>query len=380
MLPLRVLHVISGLRTGGAEAMLYKLAAALDPSRFENRVVSLLDCGTYGPRLEALGVRVAALHLDKGRLLRRVRELGTVVSSFRPQIIQGWMYHGNLAGTLARRIAAARSVLVWNIRQSLYDLDREKGTTALAIVVGATLSRLPHAIVYNSAESAGQHERRGYSSARRRLIPNGFDCALFRPDAEARDRMRRSLGFTQEPVVGFIARYHPMKDHRGFLRAAALVRNQIPTVRFVMVGAGVDPSNPDLRAVIASLQLERAVKLLGERPDVPDLLNAMDVLACASAWGEAFPNVLGEAMACGLPCVATDVGDSARVIADAGFVVAPRDYESLAHSLCSLLSMRHEQRLDLGAAARRRITDNYSISAVARQYEALYEESANFAL
>lgn len=372
---LRIEHVITGLRTGGAEMMLLKLLSAAD-SDFDSTVVSLADGGAVGPRISALGVPVHALKMNRStpnptkglalmRLTRRIR----------PQLIQGWMYHGNVMASWARLGATGRVPVLWNIRQTVYDLARERRVTAMVIRIGAILSRFPAAIIYNSHTSARQHEALGYRQDKRVIIPNGFDCSLFRPNQEARDKIRHELGVPSDAVlIGLIARYHPMKDHAGFLRAAGRLAGSTPGVRFLLAGTGVHLDEPALAKLIQEAGLDGRVFLLGECSDTASLNAALDIACSSSAWGEGFSNSVGEAMACGVPCVVTDIGDSAFLVSETGLAVPPNDVEALASAMADLTSLESQCRRRLGEAARRRIQAEFSLESVVRRYEELYRE------
>lgn len=371
----RVLHVITDVAVGGAEMMLLKLASRSHKDRFTHAVVSLDGDGALVWRFRDAGIEVHALGLSPSRV--RLAPLATLrarVRDFDPMVIQGWMYHGNLAGLLGRWLAGSRAALAWNIRQTLYDLGDEKRMTAAVIRAGAVLSRRPAAIVYNSAVSARQHEQFGYSPSRRQLIPNGFDCDALAPDPEARRRMRAGLGLRErDVVVGLVARFHPMKDHQTFVAAAARVAVAHAQARFLIVGRGVSAGDAGVVAAIDHAGLRDRTIVLEERHDIGELLNAIDIACLSSAWGEGFSNAIGEAMACGVPCVVTDVGDSAAIVAETGAVVAPRDPGALASAIGGLVSAGPERRRALGEAARRRIEGRFSLSAVVAQYEALYD-------
>jgi glycosyltransferase involved in cell wall biosynthesis len=369
-----VVHIITGLSTGGAEMMLYKILSTLDRENYESIVISLLDKGLIGPRIEELGVRVFALNMRRGiphpgcllRLRRLLRQLG-------PDIIHGWMYHGNIAATLASWSVRSKVPVLWNIRQSLYKIGNERLLTRLVIRASSVLAFAPECIVYNSRISAEQHERMGYRKSARRLIPNGFDTREFRPDSGRRASIRNELGIPDEVfLIGMIARFHPMKDHAGFLEAAAVLRKKGIKARFLLAGHEVDGGNPVIMATIKSLGLEEDVVLLGERTDVSFLNPAVDIACSSSAWGEAFPNVIGEAMACGVPCVATDVGDSSWIIADTGYTVPPGDPHALAAAWERLATMNPFERGKLGTAARNRVVKYFELEKITKQYEQLY--------
>lgn len=351
--------------------MLLKLCSKLDRRRFAPSVISLSDKGVIGPRIEALGIPVYTLKMRPSRpSLTGLLRLRKLVLTLRPNLFQGWMYHGNLAASLA----AGSGSVVWGIRQSLYGLDKERVLTRWVIRLGAVMSRYPRAIVYNSRTSAHQHEVFGFDSSRTCIIPNGFDTEAFRPDENARISIRQELGLSNnEVLIGLIGRYHPMKDHRNFLNAAALLGKEFPDTHFLLAGCEVNTGNPALSAMIEEFGLSNRVLLLGERRDIPQLNAALDIASSASAWGEGFANVIGEAMSCGVPCVVTDVGDSAWIVGDTGRVVARRDPVALATAWKSLIMLGRDERHVLGIRARQRVIEKFSLESVVKQYEDLYE-------
>lgn len=368
------MHIITGLPTGGAETALLKLLSA-NNGNWESAVVSLMDEGTIGPRIAALGVPVHCLGIRRGRPNpARALSLMSITRQFRPHLIQGWMYHGNLAASLASVSMRRRVPVLWNIRQSLEGVAEERRLTQSMIRLGALLSWHPANIIYNSSISARQHEIFGYRGLRRVVIPNGFDCQIFRPDNEARHHVRKELGIGIDTfLIGLIARFHPVKDHASFLRAANLVARTHPHVRFILIGEGLTGEAPAVTKLIREQHLESRVFLLGERPDTPRLTAALDI-ACSASLGEGFSNTIGEAMACGIPSVVTDVGESSLVVANTGLSVRPRDPEALAQAIDRLIDAGPEKRQQLGAAARRRIQTEFSLPAIARRYEDLYRE------
>ncbi len=376
---IRVCHIITGLYAHGAERMLHKLLSGLDRERFDPTVISLMGKGTLGPAIEAMGIPVLTVDLPRGRphpagLLRLIRH----VQAARPDILQGWMYHGNLAASLAAHFAPGHPPVFWNIRQSLYDLGHEKRLTRWLIQLSAKVSGSAGRIIYNSATSARQHEALGFRKDRRILIPNGFGIDDFSPDPLPRNRVRREWGFTdQHIVIGLAARYHPMKDHDNFLQAAASVAARHDRVRFVLAGLNVDNGNTALQQRIHELGLGGRIRLLGEIQEMRGFYQGLDIAALTSAWGEGFPNVLGEAMATGVPCVATDVGDSATIIGDTGLTVAPRHAAALSTALSTLIDAGQAKRRHWGEKARDRIIQEYALPNIIEDYAALYTRRAD---
>jgi glycosyltransferase involved in cell wall biosynthesis len=372
---MRVLHVITGLRTGGAEMMLLKLLSSYQKSPIRSVVVSLTDRGTVGARIATLGVPVFALGLTKKRPLigAAISRLRQICTDFSPSLIQGWMYHGNLAATLTSWLQRKKSPVVWNVRASFYGFSGMPMNTAMAIRLGAILSGKPAAIIYNSELSSRQHEAQGYSGRRRIVIPNGFDCAAFRPSSAARRRLRAELGLAPDAaIVGLIGRFHPMKDHENFIRAAALLDRRGRSAAYVLVGQGLDASNRVVMGMLHKHGMQNRVFLLGERQNVAELTAALDVACSASAWGEGFSNTIGEAMACGIPCVVTDVGDSRHIVGKGGTVVPARDALALGDAIGQLLEAGPDFRSEMGANARRRVQQLFSLDVVTMEYETLY--------
>ena len=374
---IRLVHVINSFEFGGAEAMLCNLVARADRGRFDVSVVSLIDNLTVaGPVLEA-GVPLVTMGMKPGLPdPRGIARLAAHLRRERPDVVQTWMDHSNLIGGLAAR-AAGRARVVWGVHHSQHVPGVAKRSTLMTVSACAMLSRrLPARIVVCSEHARTLYAGQGFDAGRMHVIPNGFDTARFRPDLEARLAVRREIGVGPEtPLVGLAARYDPVKDHATFLRAAALLARERPDANFLLCGAGVDAANAELTAQVESLGLRDRCHLIGPRRDMPRVYAALDV-AASSSISEAFPLAVGEAMACGVPCAATDVGDSALIVGDTGRVVPPRDPPALAAAWDELLAMTPGARRELGAAARRRVCERFDLGAVTRRYEALYSELA----
>ena len=369
----RVVHVITGLNTGGAERMLWKLLAHADLATFDMHVLCLRGEGSVGEEIRALGIPVTCLDIQSpmgvfkasSKLRRYLREVS-------PDILQGWMYHGNLAAWFGRLLMSSKIPLIWGVRQSLYKLRWEKPSTATVIIFSALISRSASKILYNSHSARGHHERLGYSPERGESIPNGFEIKSDFSNEEARANIRRELGVQEEtPLVGMVARFDPKKGHSNFLAAAKLIADRHANVQFVLIGRGIGGDSPMFQQAGALSPLSGRIHLLGERKDALALAAGLDVSVTPSI-SEGFANAIGEAMSCGIPCVVTDVGDSARVLGGCGRVVPPNDSLKLAQAIFELLLLPVEARLSLGLQARRRINDEYSISVVAGRYQALY--------
>jgi len=370
----RILFISTGLGTGGAEMTLLRLLGAL-PETVSTAVVSLTVEDAIGKQIEDLGVPVHALQLGvKLSALGAGSRLAAITRAFRPDVIQGWMYHANLAAHWVRRQSMPSVPLAWGIRQSLSGARREKLTTRAVIKLGAWLSPAADAIVYNAQRSAEDHESKGFAGTRRVVIPNGVDCEAFRPDPGKRTQLRHTLGIGDETLLlGQVARYHPMKGHAILLDAVSTLRRRGLAVEVLMAGKGVDEANAELQSRCRKLDLTGHVHLLGRRGDVDDLWQAVDVGVSPSEWGEGFPTAVAEAMACGVPCVVTDVGDSALLVSDRSLVVAPGKPVTLADAIAGLARAGADARRALGQRLRERVAAQYGVDLMAQRFLGLYE-------
>lgn len=369
-----VVHVITGLNVGGAERALFTLLTGGLEGPFRNHVISLMEEGHYGPLLREAGVGVTCLNMRSRRPdLAAVLRLRQILRRQAPQIIQGWMYHGNIAATFGAAGMCLAPKLVWNVRSSLDAFDEHGGLTRGLINLGSWISRRPTAIIYNCERSRAQHEAVGYAKSKGRVIPNGFDTALWSPDGGDRVRVRATLGVNQDGfLLGFVGRHHPHKDLRNLLIALAPVMAAQSAVHAVFIGRGIDQQAADLAPLFGKLPSDR-VHLHGERDDVPTLMRGLDLL-CLPSRTEGFPNVVGEAMATEVPCVVTDVGDAAFIVGDAGWVVPPRDSKALAEAINEAVILSAPSRHRRGAAARARILRDYSLGSVVELYRGLYNQ------
>jgi glycosyltransferase involved in cell wall biosynthesis len=368
----RVVHVITGLGAGGAQKSLVTLLSSLGSGAMSHLVVSLTEDGIYGSDLRQLGVEVACVGMNRGRpSVLGLRRLLRRATAWEPDVIQGWMYHGNVAATLTGSLLRKKTRVIWNIRHSLDSYSEEKRSLKIAIWLNKVLGESASTIIYNSWKSKHQHELFGMPSARSRVIANGFDPNTWKPSEQARIALRNELGIDRSaPIIGHVARLDPAKDHQCFFSAIRTIANVDPTVHFVLVGLGVDPQNPFVTLLAQGINTKR-LHLMGERRDISRLMPGIDIF-CLTSRTESFPNVLGEAMSCGLACVSTDVGDCRMLLGPSGIVVPCGDPQALSIALLEVLRLGSSGRELLGAGARERIQNLYSVDAMMRQYLALY--------
>ena len=370
--------VINGTGDGGAERMLARVLTRLRPDEFDLKVFSLNEYGTAGKQLTDAGIPVHAMEL----LNRRVNPLDIAVVArelkrFQPDVVQCWMYLGNLYGGLAAKLVRRDLPILWNIRHSTLDPQLDSRSLRFSAWIGGKLSRwIPNRIILNSEAARAAHRQVGYVDDKLEVIPNGFDTDSFCPDPISRQRIREELDIADDtPLVGIVGRFHPNKDHRTFVQAARIVADRLPNAHFVLVGYDQVFTLADLWSWIDAVGLRDRFHLLGKRSDVAAIDASLDVAVCSSTT-EGFPNVIGEAMSCGVPCVATDVGECREVVGDTGRIVPKQDAHSLGHAIADLLSLPHEARTTLGQAARQRVVERYDIDQIVSRYRQLWRETA----
>lgn len=376
---IKIVHVITGLSVGGAETMLYKLLSETRNTKFEPSVISLTDVGPVGEKIRSLGVQVRGLGMrtDRPNAFRLVR-LVSWLRGEAPDIVQTWMYHADFFGGIATRLSG-RAPLAWGLRQSNLDPETSRRTTVWIAKLNARMSGwMPDRIVCCSEASQRVHSELGYRDDKMVVIPNGFDLATYKPDPEARISIRRELGVRDNTrLVGIVARSDPQKDHRTFVQAAGRLNVSLPDVHFVLCGSRVTQKNQDLTQWIREARIADNCHLLGQRSDIPRITAALDLATSSSSYGEGFPNVIGEAMASGVPCAVTDVGDSGLIVGGAGKVVPAKDPCALAEAWRALLELSPSERNTLSAAARDRVTKNFELGQVCSRYASLHEELAS---
>ena len=369
---MKVLHVIAGLNNGGAEAVLSRLAIFGQKSGDHHHVVSLMDRGIYADQLEQAGVAVSALNMLRGRItLGGLLKLYKIIKQVQPDVVQTWMYHADLIGGVLARVAGVKAV-VWGVRHANFDPDKNNRVTLLIVKICARLSNIvPTKIISCSVIASELHKSIGYCSNKFVVIPNGYSLDKFKPEAQGRLAIRAELRIPSDSfVLGMVARFDPQKDHQNLINALGLLMQSDQEFICLLIGLGMDEQNAPLMAELSSTGVAKQVKLLGPRNDISAILNAIDVHVLSSL-GEAFPNVLAEAMACGTPCVATNVGDASLILGEHGWVVSARNPTALAGGLTQAKALFENDRQawqELQRACRAHIVLNFELKQMCDRY------------
>lgn len=368
-----VTHVITDLADGGAQSSLFVMCQ--HEQNCKHRVISLSGMGKYGSLLSEIGAEVYCLDMPRGRVTAKgFRKLVQLLRYEHSDVVQCWMYHANLLTSLAGLVARQTNI-VWGIHHTTLDRETTRLSTLVVAKIAGYLSYLlPSAVICCAEASRETHKRFGYDTKKMRVIPNGYDLEKFYPNHQSGSHFRKNLGLPEESsVIGFVARLNPQKDHNNLLEAVAHLKRKGVAVRCLLAGTGLEPKSSPLIEAIKELDLNDSIILLGPVDDVPALMNALDIHVMSSSYGEAFPNVLSEAMACGTPCVATDVGDAAFIIGQTGLVVSPRKPTELAAAIESLLNSKPSDKwATLKARARERVTENFSIEKICERHREIW--------
>ena len=370
----KIVHIISGLKSGGAERSLFNICNSNISDYFIQSVICLGDKAIYGDKLEELGVEVYYLNFKNNNKLYAFLNFKNIIKKISPDIVQGWMTHGNFASVLAYFILSGRPSLFWNIRQTVYKLKHEYILTRFLFLINILLSRLPNGIISNANISIKQLIKFGYKNDSFILIPNGFDTNYWKPDHNLRQIERNKLKFNDNDfVLGYVGRYHPMKNIKLLLESFHKLSQQNSKVKLVIVGQNLNNYNINEKSIIDMIP-QNQILIIDNTEDVKKYYNIFDLLILCSAWGEGFPNVLGEAMSSELCCISTPVGDTPDILEDVGYLVPLDDVDLIIEKVKNCMD-NPEELNKLGRKARIKILNQYSMEKTINTYLNIYLNS-----
>jgi len=365
---IRIVHLITGLGSGGAENMLYKLIKYSDKSKYYHEVISLMDEGIIGKRIRDEGVKIHSLNVSKANIFKSILNARRICKDF--DIINTWLYHADIFGFLIAKILLTKK-LIWNIRHSNLDKDANKSRTLMIVKINALLSKKLDCITFNSNKALETHLTIGYKNKDTIVIPNGFELDKFSFNEEKREILRRSLNIVKEnKALITVGRWDIQKDYETLFKALNEIKNEHANFKMIMVGTKLDEHNRELCDLALQYDLREELMLLGRRNDISELLSAADCYI-SSSLGESFSNSIGEAMACALPCIVTDVGDSKQIVGETNYVVNAKDFKGLAEAIGRFLEKSESPR---NFNSRNRIVENFDIKKVVKDYERNYQD------
>ena len=359
-----MVHVITNFAgVGGAEMMLSRLIQATG-QQYEHVIIALMKTSeVYQNTLDHCQAHYA-LGWNGLNTLGTIQKLRTLLKQLAPQTVQCWMYHANVLTSLSVLGLKQKPKVIWSIHHSLASPKDESISTKIALGLGKLLSKQPQAIIYCAHSAMQQHQAFGFHNPNSHVIANGVYLDRFQPNPELQDPM----------VIGFAGRYHPAKGYPYLFETMAKLKDQ-PVV-FRIAGGGASLNNPEVKALFDQYQLDQdKVQLLDQISDMPTFYQSIDVFLMTSIT-EGFPNVLVEAMASGLPCISTDVGDASYIVQELGSIVPPRDSDALAQAILKYLQLSADEKLALKQATRQRVEQHFSIETVSQQYVQVWSQQA----
>lgn len=365
---MKVIHVIPSLNSGGAETMLCKLLKNNCNNNFEVEVVTLLSGGFYAEQIKELNIPIHELNLknEKNPIKVFFRILKVLKGA---DIIQSWMYHSDLIAFVVGKVILRKKV-IWGIRRSYLNKELMKRGTYFTAKLCALFSKYVDGIISCTIVGKGNHEEFGYSNTNFIVIPNGFDIGEYSDKHLLPQKTQKRFKLLN------VARWEPLKDHETLLSTARILIAKGIQFELQLVGTGIEQSNKKLVNMIEEFNLNKEVQLLGVRKDIPELMRTSDIYV-SSSISEGFPNVIGEAMASELYCVATDAGDTKYILDEFGIIVPIKDPEKLAEAILHVINMDDDDLMNMKFHARKRIEEEFSIQRIVKQYEEMYQKIAN---
>ena len=370
---MRIVQIITCLNDGGAEGTLFNICKNDDKNK--HIVISLMNEGKYGPLLNNLGIKVYCLNMKPNIFsIFSIFRLVKILMLLKPDIVQTWLIHGDFIGGIAARLAGIKNI-IWNVRYSKLEIAKTKISSILLIKLLSKLSFLiPKSIIVVSKSAHKNCVKLNYSKKKLFLIPNGYDLTILNLSKTKRAFIRKKWKIKkQTPVIGNVARYDPKKDHMNLLSALSIIRLRNMDFICILVGSNIDKKNKNLVSEIKRLNLSKYIKLLGQKKNISQVMNGLDIYVQSSSNGEGFPNVVAEAMACGTPCVVTDVGDAAFIVGKTGLVVSPKNPIKLAKAIeFTLNEVSSKSWINKSNQARLRIKNNFDISKMLKSYNKVW--------
>ena len=370
---MKIVHIITGLGDGGAEQTLYKICK-YDQNN-DHIVISLTGSGKYFSLLNTIGIKVHCFKINLISFFQCYHFL-KLLHSLNPNIVQTWLVHADFIGGIAAKLLGIRNI-IWNIRYSNLEIGKAKLSTILIIKILARLSyKIPRHIIVVSKKAKKIYTTMGYDRKKLKFIPNGYDLSILKINNIQKKNFQKILKKNKNiPLIGNVARYDPKKGHFNLLKALSITKSKNINFLCLLVGSNITKKNVKLINEIKKLKLSSHVKLLGQRNDIPTVMNGLDIYVHSSGYGEGFPNVVAESMACGTPCVVTDVGDASYIVGKTGWVVGSNNFLELASAIEKAIFEQKTKNWNKRCKeARSRVKESFDISKMVNSYNKVWYE------
>ena len=368
---MKILHIITGLERGGAETLLFQFCKY--DEEYDHIVISLSGSQDYGIMLRQIKIPLHTLNFSNSKVnLRGLYQLYKLVKKIKPDVIQTWMVHADIIGGLVGRLAGIKNIF-WGVHHSALVEGKSKKTTMLIIKINALLSYfIPKKIIYCAENSREKQESIGFKKNSGVVIFNGYNTEIFNENFDFIKKFRDELNISDNTfLIGHVGSYSPLKDQINLIEALSILKQKHIDFKAVLVGSNLDKNNLELVSAIDKKELSDSIYLLGRRDDIPTIMNGIDLFILSSI-SEAFPNVLNEAMACGTPCVSTNVGDASYILGETGWIVPTKDPKALSESVSEAIIEKFSSKslwLHRKKACRERIVENFSLVDMIQKYK-----------
>lgn len=366
----KILHIISSLDVGGCENILFNLIKS-EKSMQNILVISLNPGGFFKDELIKCGFKIISLDLKKN-LFQGLFKSYKEIKKFKPDLIQGWMYHGNIFATFLSLITFQRSILIWNIRQTLYNINYESFSTRFAIFLGKLFSFLPKRILCNSELAIVHHKDYGFKDCFK-LIENGVDTEKFYFDKQISNEFKKKLNIDKKNIViGKIARFHKMKNHKFLIKNILKILEKYKNLTILLIGKNINYENKSI-AVLIPGEFRKNFILIEETSEINNYLNAIDLLCLTSNSGEGMSNIIMEAMSVGVSCLSSDIGDNKKLLSSYGKLFTIDNDEEFINKISNFIeSFKFPE--NKSNESRNFIISNYSLENMSNKYNKFYKE------
>lgn len=367
----KILHIITGLNDGGAENSLYKLLIN-SQNNVQNVVISFLNEGKYGPLIQREKIKVYYLFQNRGSFsFKLFYKIYKIINKERPDIVQTWMYHADLLGGLTAKFSGVKNIF-WNIRSGDYSIKDTSFKTKVTIYLCAFFSYfIPNKIIINSNASINIHKKYFYKN-NFHLIYNGIDTSLFKSNLNIRKKIKNNFSIYEDAfVIGMVARFDPQKNHDNFIEILHILKKNNLKFVGILIGSKTIELNNFLINKINEYDLDKNIIRLGSKNNIHELLNSFDLAILTSSYGESFPNVIAEAMSCGVVSVSTDSGGSKEIIKNTNFIINKNNPKTFSTKIIELYNLFNKDKAsweNLKQTNRQIILENFTIKKMIQEY------------
>ena len=369
---MKIFHLINSLGAGGAERVLSNLC--INDKNNTHVICTLLGEDEYSYQIKNNSIRVYHLNILKNKLsFLNIFQLYLILKKENPEILQSWLYHSDLIGSIFGTICGIKKI-IWNIRHTDISSLNMKNSTKILVRICAIISKfVPNKIIYCSKISLKEHEMIGYNKKKSHLIYNGVDINIFKPTRQNKDK--KALKSKKDIFkIGMVARFNHYKNHIGLIDVMKLLELNDIKFHCYLIGKNIDSKNKILVDYIHKLGISNKFSLLGYKDNMPDILNMLD-LHILLTYSESFPNVIAEAMSCGVPCISSNEGEAKKIISKNGYILKGNNKKEVFDKIIQIINIKknNSEWVKLKRNCKMHIEKNFSLQLMIDNYNRLWK-------